>query len=204
MPDEQREPTQARVEWEPLSVREARRKIAEWEARNGHDSYVDCLNGGFKGYQAACWDCDWRGPEHLRGDEEMDTPESRAHKRNARADAADHQLATRPAASPSEQREGEATARVDLAERLRARADYKPSAFDMQPMPRLGGGDANLLREAASTLDHQTKALEAADRLLEALEEQAESDTDIDWVYLSDYRNEYRAARTTKGGHDDV
>ena len=28
---------QARAEWEPLSVREARRKIAEWEARDNLD-----------------------------------------------------------------------------------------------------------------------------------------------------------------------
>lgn len=156
MPDEQREPTQARVEWEPLSVREARRKIAEWEARNGHDSYVDCLNGGYKGYQTACWDCDWRGPEHLRGDEEMDTPESRAHKRNARADAADHRQATQPAASPSEQREGEA--RGDLAERLEAAAKATV------------GRHSDLLREAATTIDQQTKVIEAARVITQAVE----------------------------------
>ena len=195
MPDEQREPTQARVEWEPLSVREARRKIAEWEARNGHDSYVDCLNGGFKGYQAACWDCDWRGPEHLRGDEEMDTPESRAHKRNARADAADHQLATRPAASPSEQREGEA--RGDLAAQLEGIGASLDDDGDHDSY--------TILLRAASTIDHQTKALEAADELEDASEQlqSALRDQDYPTVAVTDCMGSVRDAldrfATTKG-----
>jgi hypothetical protein len=81
---------------EPPEVQEARRLIREWELRHGHDSYVDPLHSGLDGYQAACWDCDWRGPEHLRGDEEMGTPESRRHKALARKEAAQHREATRP------------------------------------------------------------------------------------------------------------
>jgi hypothetical protein len=55
-----------------------------------HDAYVEPLGSGYRGFQARCWSCEWRGPEHLRGDEEMGTPESRAHKNAARADAAAH------------------------------------------------------------------------------------------------------------------
>lgn len=80
---------------EPAFVQEARAVIEAWERRNGHDSYVDCLDGGYAGYQGACWDCDWRGPAHLRGDEEMGTPESRQHKVKARQDAARHRELTR-------------------------------------------------------------------------------------------------------------
>ena len=79
---------------EPTHVQEARRIIREWELRNGHDSYAECLGGGHVGYQARCWDCGWRGPEHLRGDEPMGTDESRAHKTNARLDASAHLAAT--------------------------------------------------------------------------------------------------------------
>lgn len=61
-----------------------------------HDAYVDCLDGGYRGFQAACWSCKWRGPEHLRGDEEMGTDESRSHKRAARADAAEHRRVPLP------------------------------------------------------------------------------------------------------------
>lgn len=49
-------------------------------------------------------------------------------------------------------------ARVDLAERLRAEAESK----NWWPETRATA----LLREAASTIDHQTKALEAADERL--------------------------------------
>lgn len=76
-------------------MQKARATIRAWEARFGHDSYVDCLDGGYAGYQARCWDCDWEGPEHLRGDEEMGTPESRAHKHHAKEEAAQHQIDTR-------------------------------------------------------------------------------------------------------------
>jgi hypothetical protein len=55
-----------------------------------HDVGIDCLDGGHKGYQAVCWECGWRGTEHLRGDEEMGTPESRSHKTRAREEAAEH------------------------------------------------------------------------------------------------------------------
>jgi hypothetical protein len=81
---------------EPPEVRDARRVLRAWELRSGHASYVECLDGGYRGYQARCWDCEWQGPEHLRGDEQLGSPESCAHKRNARADAAAHQTATRP------------------------------------------------------------------------------------------------------------
>lgn len=81
---------------EPPEVVEARRLIDCWQKRHGHDSYVEPLGGGYTGYQGRCWDCDWHGPEHLRGDEEMGTPESRQHKKAAYGDAAGHQLATKP------------------------------------------------------------------------------------------------------------
>lgn len=70
--------------------------IREWELRNGHDAYVRPLDGGFKGYQAACWDCEFEGPEHLRGDEDMGTEESRRHKRSAQHEATAHRQATKP------------------------------------------------------------------------------------------------------------
>lgn len=81
---------------EPAHVQEARRVIREWELRNGHDAYVVCLDGGWKGYQAACWDCDWRGPEHLHGVQQLGTERSRSHKGDARREAAQHRLETRP------------------------------------------------------------------------------------------------------------
>jgi hypothetical protein len=60
-----------------------------------HDAYIDCLDGGYRGYQARCWDCDWTGVEHLRGDEQMGTEASRAHKHNARLEAAEHAVTER-------------------------------------------------------------------------------------------------------------
>lgn len=88
---------------EPEAVREAREVLREWELRDGHDAYANTLEGGWRGYQAACWDCDWTGPEYLRGDEQMGTPESRVHKNNARRDAAQHREDTKPAPSRWEQ-----------------------------------------------------------------------------------------------------
>lgn len=83
---------------EPAEVKAARQTIREWELRDGHTSYVDCLDGGYRGYQAACWDCDWRGPEHLRTPgEDMNTPHSRSHKIAAKQDAAEHRRLTTPA-----------------------------------------------------------------------------------------------------------
>lgn len=82
-------------ELEPAHVQEARRVIREWEQRDGHDAYVECLDGGFAGYQAVCSDCDWKGDEHLRGAEEIGTDESRAHKIAARHEAAAHRRDTR-------------------------------------------------------------------------------------------------------------
>jgi hypothetical protein len=79
---------------EPRVVQEARLTIREWELRNGHNSYTQPLDSGYRGYQARCWDCDWRGTEYLRGDEEMGTPESRAHKKNAHREAAEHSQVT--------------------------------------------------------------------------------------------------------------
>jgi hypothetical protein len=55
-----------------------------------HDGYAAPLDGGYRGYQARCWDCDWTGPEHLRGDEPMGTEASRTHKRSAQLEAAAH------------------------------------------------------------------------------------------------------------------
>lgn len=62
---------------------------------DGHDSYVQPLDGGYKGYQAKCWDCDWAGPEHLRA-EDLNAPEGQAHKRNARNEAHQHRQDTKP------------------------------------------------------------------------------------------------------------
>lgn len=55
-----------------------------------HDAYTFPLEGGFRGYVARCWDCDWIGAEHLRGDEPMGTEASRNHKRQAQQEAAEH------------------------------------------------------------------------------------------------------------------
>ena len=82
---------------EPPEVVAARETIKRWQMRHGHNSYIECLDGGHKGYQARCWDCDWTGPEHLRGPEKIGTAESRAHKRHARQDAWQHQTDTKPA-----------------------------------------------------------------------------------------------------------
>lgn len=68
-----------------------------------HDVGIDCLEGGHKGYQAVCWECGWRGPEHLRGDEEMGTPESRSHKNQAREEAAKHRRESRALSQPTPQ-----------------------------------------------------------------------------------------------------
>jgi hypothetical protein len=82
---------------EPPEVKRARRVIQRWEQRNGHAAYAEPLDGGHKGYQGACWDCDWRGAEYLRGNEQIGTEESRAHKRNAQREASAHAQATKPA-----------------------------------------------------------------------------------------------------------
>ena len=60
-----------------------------------HDVGVDVLDGGWRGFQACCWTCDWRGAEHLRGDEPMGTDASRAHKIAARKDMDRHRRSTR-------------------------------------------------------------------------------------------------------------
>jgi hypothetical protein len=60
-----------------------------------HETYVEPLGGGQRGYQARCWSCTWTGPEHLRGPEQLGTPESRAHKRAAKQDAAQHRAKAR-------------------------------------------------------------------------------------------------------------
>lgn len=77
-------------------MRLAHRVLRAWRLRDGHASYVEPLDGGRAGYQARCWDCDWEGREHLRGDEPLDTPESRAHKQKARMESAVHQRNTKP------------------------------------------------------------------------------------------------------------
>lgn len=89
------------TEPEPEHVQEARRIIREYELRDGHGAYAAALDGGYRGYQAWCHDCDWEGSVFLRGDEEMGTEASRAHKRNAQAEAEAHRLATKPAVMPN-------------------------------------------------------------------------------------------------------
>jgi hypothetical protein len=84
---------------EPQIVRDARHIIRQWELRDGHDAYAEPLGGGYRGYQGACHDCDWRGAEYLRGDEELGTEASRAHKRDAQREAEEHRQATLPAAA---------------------------------------------------------------------------------------------------------
>ena len=93
-----------------------------------------------------------------------------------------------------------AKARGDLAERLEAAAKATV------------GRHSDLLREAASTLDHQTKALEAADELrsaaldlLDSLGEPHYHDL-IGTTYTlhKEQADKLRTAtRTTKGGRDD-
>jgi hypothetical protein len=68
---------------EPQHVTEARRVIREWELRNGHATYVDCIVGRWADYQAACDDCDWRGTE-------------RVIRQAAQVDASVHSRQTRP------------------------------------------------------------------------------------------------------------
>lgn len=84
------------TEPEPEDVLAARALIHRWTKRNGHDAYVNPLEGGFQGYRAECWDCDWRGPDHLRGGEPLGTPESRAHKSAAYREAQAHAEETTP------------------------------------------------------------------------------------------------------------
>jgi hypothetical protein len=52
--------------------------------RRQHGQALDCINGGYGGYQARCWYCDWRGPVR---------PPDRDGKREARADYALHDFA---------------------------------------------------------------------------------------------------------------
>lgn len=63
-------------------------------ALRAHDAYTQPLGGGYLGYQARCWDCDWRGAEYLRGDELMGTEASRVHKLNAKREATEHRETT--------------------------------------------------------------------------------------------------------------
>lgn len=92
-------------ETEPQRVQQAREVIRAWELRNGHNAYVDCLHGGWHGFQAACWDCDWRGKEQLRDRAEtMGTEASRSHKRNANSEAAQHRKETVPSPDTLEEK----------------------------------------------------------------------------------------------------
>jgi hypothetical protein len=94
----------------------------------------------------------------------------------------------------------EQSARGDLAERLRAEAESK----NWWPETRATA----LLREAASTIDHQTKALEAADDLAAHVGELVShwganySPGDRKDRTIASY-NRFRSTRTTKGGRDD-
>lgn len=81
-------------------------------------------------------------------------------------------------ASPSEQREGEATARVEgLTAEDRARLDELVEMAGR--LASIGGFPENVadaLTRALAALDHQTKALEAADELAQAVREQIEDE----------------------------
>jgi len=77
-------------------------------------------------------------------------------------------------ASPSEQREGEARGE-GAARRLKVWAEDiedTPPPWEPEDFQRCIAD----LREAASTIDHQTKALEAADELAQAVREQIEDE----------------------------
>ena len=63
----------------------------------GHSAYVHPLNDGWVGFQARCWDCGWRGPVHLRGQEDLGSPEGRRHKTQAAADVVEHTDQTKDA-----------------------------------------------------------------------------------------------------------
>lgn len=58
--------------------------IAKVELIEPHAAFVDPIEGGFAGYQAACWDCDWRD-ETIYDD-----------KAYARAKADEHHAETTP------------------------------------------------------------------------------------------------------------
>ena len=66
-----------------------------------HQAYANPLDGGWAGFQAACWDCDWTGTEFLWGEEGFGTEEGRAHKRNAHREAREHEATASPVRSCS-------------------------------------------------------------------------------------------------------
>jgi ParB family chromosome partitioning protein len=146
MPDEQREPTQARVH--------------ELKTLPG---FIDAIEESGKNFEVRINDRRFLTGDTLRL-REFDPDEGYSGREIERVvgyvlegfpgiESGYCVMALEPA-SPSEQREGEA--RGDLAERLEAAAKATV------------GRHSDLLREAASTLDHQTKALEAADELRSA------------------------------------
>lgn len=174
MPDEQREPTQARVEW-----------LAEW-------LYNRLMRDRQNGVQIRGTEPDPFDPWPPKGLTRKYGPPIAEGWRDEARELLGALAALEPA-SPFEQREGEA--RGDLAERLEARALSIGRTFHSDRVT------ADLLREAASTFDHQTKALEAADRLADAVR----GDGPV-WTVRTAHLNalgRYRATRTTKGGRDD-
>ncbi len=137
-----------------LTPQETTRVDEKWLRE--HDAYYDCLDGGYRGYQGACWDCDWRGPERLRGDEEIGTEESRQHKRNAKLDAKHHrETAPWTAKDDTETLLARAKAAEQALERLREGPDHQ---YEHHVEQCAHGG--TLMR-----LDQAEQALERADEL---------------------------------------
>ena len=144
MPDEQREPTQARVEW-----------LAEW-------LYNRLMRDRQNGVQIRGTEPDPFDPWPPKGLTRKYGPPIAEGWRDEARELLGALAALEPA-SPSEQREGEA--RGDLADKLIAagrRLDETPYVV-LQPDERAA------LDEAASTLDHLTKALEAAQARVKSL-----------------------------------
>ncbi len=142
----------------PLTPQETTRVDEKWLRE--HDAYYDCLDGGYRGYQGACWDCDWRGPERLRGDEEIGTEESRQHKRNAKLDAKHHrETAPWTAKDDTETLLARAKAAEQALERLREGPDHQ---YEHHVEQCAHGG--TLMR-----LDQAEQALELIDELADAL-----------------------------------
>lgn len=146
MPDEQREPTQARVE-----------------------KLLACV---------------------LDGPDDLDLDLEQWHDELV-ALAEDVRTALEPA-PPSEQRE--AIARVALAERLESEVIGYSIALGLTE------AQLDLLREAASTIDQQTKVIEAADELARVITAYPLAPRpDMGWPAVSAARDAYRSTRTTEG-----
>lgn len=140
MPDEQREPTQARVEW-----------LAEW-------LYNRLMRDRQNGVQIRGTEPDPFDPWPPKGLTRKYGPPIAEGWRDEARELLGALAALEPA-SPSEQREGEATAPVDGL-----------TAEDRAQLEVLGQYvDCEVALRALSTLDHLTKALEAAQARVESL-----------------------------------